>query len=150
MTEIHHQLYINASCAKVFVAISSQRGLSKWWGDTNDIRTDFGALLPFIIEDGTIQTLKIIDAKLAQSLAWKCVEGSSDWLDTDILFQLNKEGLGTTVHFRHTGWKRNNEQYACANYLWSRRLSYLKELCETGETSSGYLEEIQQRNKTNI
>ncbi len=144
MIEIHHQLYIAAPCSKVFVAISSQIGLSKWWGDTKDIRTDFGALLPFSLANGTIQILKIIDVKLAEQLVWECVEGSSEWLGTNIMFQLKKKDSGCVLCFKHIGWVGSNEAYASANYLWSRRLSYLKEVCETGKISKNYLEELKE------
>ncbi len=146
MIEIHHQLYIHASCAKVFVAISSQKGLSKWWGDTGDIRTDYGALVPFCSVDGKIQTLKIMDAKLTQSLIWNCVDGCPEWKGTEITFDLTKEENGTLLSFKHSGWLNYNDIYARTNYHWSRRLSYLKELCETGKISDNFLQEMDSLN----
>ncbi len=142
MLDIHHQLYINAPCSKVFVAISSQHGLSKWWGDTKDLRTDFGAMIPFMSNDQSVQTLKIVDAKIAEYLIWKCVAGSDHWLGTEIMFQLKPEGKGTKLCFKHSGWSKSDDNYAAVNFLWSRKLIFLKALCETGKIAPDYLQEL--------
>ncbi|MBD3289440.1 hypothetical protein GF337_11610 [candidate division KSB1 bacterium] len=36
---------------------------------------------------------------------WACVDGHDEWIDTQITFELRKDGDKTKVCFSHYGWK---------------------------------------------
>jgi uncharacterized protein YndB with AHSA1/START domain len=47
MTTLYHQVWIDASPAKVYEAISSETGIGCWWDEPRAVRSDAATILEF-------------------------------------------------------------------------------------------------------
>jgi len=66
---------------------------------------------------------------------WLCVDGSKEWIGTELTFDLKHQDGSTVVMFAQRGWKEQVEfmHYCCTK--WGTFLVGLKSLCETGKGS---------------
>ena len=154
MPGIHHALLIGASVEKVFHAITSQEGLSAWWTPKATAKAEINSIARFPFGDGYFKEMKITELSRFDLVKWNCVEGTGEWIGTNISFQLlpgDKEMLlksypemlgqieqqrndkGTLLIFNHDDWKEHTLMFAECSYTWGQFLRSLKLLCETGK-----------------
>jgi hypothetical protein len=65
--------------------------------------------------------------------SWRVKEGPSEWIGTDIEFDLKEEGGQTTVLFGHRNWKEPVEFMAHCSMKWATFMLSLRDLVETGK-----------------
>ena len=71
-------------------------------------------------------TFEVIERSPAQ-IAWRCVDGPPDWIDTRITYAIKPRGDGgTTLLFSHEGWRQENEFMNGCSTNWAAYLMSLK------------------------
>jgi hypothetical protein len=56
----------------------------------------------------------------------------TDWVNTEVGFELLESQEGTIVRFFHRGWQEESEHFCISNYCWGQLLGGLKDYVETG------------------
>jgi uncharacterized protein YndB with AHSA1/START domain len=128
MPDILHRVGINSTPKKVFEALSTIEGLSRWWitDAAGDARR--GEIILFGFAD-----MKVVELKRNKLVKWKCVRGPKEWVGTDLTFQLKPKKGQTFVLFKHANWKEPVEfMYHCST-KWATFLLSLKNWVERDE-----------------
>jgi uncharacterized protein YndB with AHSA1/START domain len=137
METIFHQVWIKADKEKIFEALTTQKGLSDWWGNAGETKLETGFVIEF--HHSTKIEMKITEFIPGKYLAWECISKidspdnpGSEWFGTKISFRLQQKNGFINLNFRHSRWVSQSEFFGVCNYHWARHLSILKHLCETG------------------
>ena len=129
MVDILHRVGIGAPIEKVYETLTTLEGHRGWW-DAN-ATGDAG-------EGGVLTFFKHFDFKVVETthnalVKWKCVKGSEEWLNTEVVFQLVHKLDQTFVVFTHAGWAKPVEFMHHCSTKWATFLLSLKALVETGK-----------------
>ncbi len=125
MPDILHRVGVDAPPQRVFEALTTLDGLRRWWiadatGDPSAGGTiDFGFC-----------RMHVLEAKPAQFVRWRCVEGPDEWVGTEVTFSLTwKEGQ-TFVVFTHSRWREPVEFMHHCSTKWATFLLSLRDMLE--------------------
>jgi uncharacterized protein YndB with AHSA1/START domain len=132
MTEIRHNVVIKASPEKIYEALTTQNGLSKWWTTQTTAEPSLGFINTFTFGN-FVNKMEVATLDPNVRVEWNCVDSIEEWIGTKIHFDLQKQVDKTLLRFGHTGWKEVTDMYANCNYDWAQFLKSLKLLCETGK-----------------
>lgn len=138
---------VEQSPEEVFAAINNVRG---WWSEEIDGSTDeLGAEFTYRYQDVHRCTLKITELVPGQKVVWHVVDNyfnfvkdQSEWIGTDIVFEIYREGIQTEVCFSHVGLVPAHECYDVCEEGWGFALSSLRNLITTGKGQPNPSEEI--------
>ncbi len=136
MADILHRISIDAEPAVVRELVSTKQGLEDWWTAHPTGGTDRlgGRMLVNFGRPDPAAVMEVID-DTAERVVWRCVEGPSDWIGTEIAFKLfPTAGGGTTLLFTHSGWREPSEFMAGCSTNWGAYLTSLK----TGAEGAGF------------
>ena len=134
MADILHKIEIKASRARIYDALTTAEGLSSWWTRGTKAEPTVGAVAEFPFRDGTfVQKMRIVDLQPGRRVAWVCIAGMDDWMNTEISFDLSDEGDQTCVRFAHKGWPESPDFRAHCSYRWAYFLRSLKLVMQTGK-----------------
>lgn len=120
-TDFSHSMTLDAASEKVFNAILDVRS---WWsGRIDGIPDRVGARFGYRYADLHDSTQQVITIVPKQKIVWRVidshlsfVEKKDEWNGTDIVFEIERFRLHTTLTFTHTGLRRSLECYeACAS-----------------------------------
>jgi uncharacterized protein YndB with AHSA1/START domain len=136
MAIIYHQVVIKANRSKIYEAITTQGGLSRWLTPDCVVKPEVGFMNEFRIGTEAHHRMKVVLLQSGHSVEWKCMNQHDDWSGTQLSFHLTEKGGQTCLDFKHTGFSSENEAYAASNYRWAGFLTSLKVYCEAGETQS--------------
>jgi len=128
MPDILHRVGIKIPADKVFQALTTLEGLSRWWisGATGD--PEQGGLLLFGFVD-----MRVIELKPGRLVRWECVRGPEEWLGTQITFNLKPTQDQTFVLFTHANWREPVEFMHHCSTKWATFLLSLKDWLERDE-----------------
>lgn len=137
MFQIAHRIGIAAEPSAVFAAIDSTEGLSRWWTEEVEGECAVGGRVTFTFRkiSGEILgqfVMEVTRLTEPEQIEWKCVEGPSDWIGTEISFNLKKSGEQTIVVFAHRNWREMADHLAHCSTKWATFLLSLRGLLETG------------------
>jgi uncharacterized protein YndB with AHSA1/START domain len=132
MADILHRVGIKASRAKVYEALSSQKGLAGWWPRHTKATPEAGAVNEFRFGELGFNHMKITELTPGTRVRWICVDGAQEWIGTDVSFDLKQQNGLTILLFAQRGWKDPVEFMHYCSTKWARYLLSLKALCETG------------------
>ena len=131
MPEIKHNVIIKAIPEKVYEAITTQEGLANWWAKQTIAKPEVGFVNIFTF--GTFRNeMKVTILNPNEKVEWKCINSIEEWIDTNILFDLEEKEGRTLLRFTHSGWRAVTDTFAGCNYDWGRFMTSLKLFCETG------------------
>jgi hypothetical protein len=133
---------------QVFGAINNVRG---WWsqaveGDTNRL----GAEFDYHYQDLHRAKFKITEFVPGQKVVWHVLDNyfnfikdKTEWIDTDVVFEIVPKGDKTEVRFTHVGLVPGYECYdVCSNAWGSYITRSLHDLITTGKGQPNPIEEI--------
>jgi hypothetical protein len=129
MADILHRISIDADPALIRELVSTKQGIEDWWtgqpaGGTD--RLGGRMLIYFGRSDRSAVAVEVTEDS-PERVAWRCVEGPSDWVGTEISFRLDATGDGgTTLLFTHGGWRETSDFMAHCSTSWSSYLVSLK------------------------
>lgn len=119
MYSIKHLFHVDAPKQKVFEAISTIDGLSKWWTLETSGNADVGGIIRFRF--GNMGPDMRVTAKQAhEKITWECIAASLGWVGHTFLFDLDENEGKTRVRFSHDGWKETDDFYAACCFSWGR------------------------------
>ena len=152
MATLYHEVWINASTAKVYRAISTADGVSGWWDKQTAVQTDQGIVLEHNPgpEHGVVK-MKVLDLTQDKRVEWECISThphsspASAWTGTHVIFDIRRRSVPpwarervdmAILNFRHSGWDENSEYFGFCNFAWGQVLRKLKETCEARSCGS--------------
>jgi uncharacterized protein YndB with AHSA1/START domain len=129
MPNILHRLTIDAPPERVHDLAATREGIQLWWTSRKVAGDDsVGGRLAVHFSDGdrAAAVFEVLERE-PRRIAWRCVEGPEDWLDTRIVFTLEpRADGGTTLLFAHEGWREENELMHGCSTNWGAYLMSLK------------------------
>ncbi|WP_340677335.1 SRPBCC domain-containing protein [Paraglaciecola sp.] len=133
MYAINHRVGIKTSSEKVYEALTTDDGLTRWW--TNDISGagNIGSIIQFRFNGGgpDFAVTELIPDK---TVRWKHTGSAPEaWIGTEILFQLQVDDNQTFVRFTHSNWKEESDFMAHCSTKWAVFLISLKDALETNQ-----------------
>jgi uncharacterized protein YndB with AHSA1/START domain len=137
MPNIVHRLTIDASPERVHQLAASREGIQQWWTGHPVIGEDqIGGRLSVSFRDtGEAAAVFEVLERSPDQIAWRCIAGPKDWLDTRVTFVLKPRGAaGVTLLFCHAGWRHENEFMNGCSTNWAAYLMSLK----SGAEGSGF------------
>ncbi len=139
---------VDQTPAEVFAAINNPRG---WWSEEIEGDTDkLGAEFKYHYKDVHIAAFKITEFVPSQRVVWHVVNNhfnfikdNSEWVDTDIVYEIVPKDGKTEVRFTHVGLVPDYECYeVCANAWGTYITRSLHDLITTGKGQPNPIEEV--------
>lgn len=133
MFDILHRVGVKAPPRDVYDALASRERLAAWWtGDTRG-QPEPGGLIHFQFGDRGFFDMKVLEQVPAQRVVWEVAAGPAEWVGTQVHWNLAPVEGGTTIRFRHQGWREPVDFMAHCSTKWATFLMSLKSLLETGK-----------------
>ena len=132
---INHQVGVKASPEAVYKALTEIDTLARWWTtDTRGSAKKVGDTIEFWFAD----SCQKFDVKLlepAKRVVWKSPrgQGSDEWEDTEVSFDLSTDDKQTFIQFRHSGWRASTDFQGHCSMRWAVFLLSLKDVMERGK-----------------
>ena len=133
MVDILHRVGINASASDVFDSITKIDRLGAWW--THDVtgQTEVGDVIHFQFGDRGFFDMKVLELNPGKRVVWEVANGPNEWIGTKIIWDLMSHEEGTTILFKHQGWREPIEFMHHCSTKWATFLLSLKAMLETGK-----------------
>jgi uncharacterized protein YndB with AHSA1/START domain len=138
-TDVHHQVLVNAPVARVYAAIATADGISRWWDKQTERQTDHGMVLDHSPgpEHGVV-SLRVVALVPNQRVEWECISThpasspASVWTGTHFIFEMAERGSHTTLlDFRQTGYDKRSRYFDANRDAWRQVLENLKRVVES-------------------
>jgi uncharacterized protein YndB with AHSA1/START domain len=129
MPNILHRLTIDAPPERVHELAATTEGIQRWW-TTRPVTGDdaVGGRLGVYFGDREkpAAVFEVLD-RSPQRIVWRCLDGPPDWRETHVVLALSpRADGGTTLRFRHEGWRRETELMKGCSTNWAAYLMSLK------------------------
>jgi hypothetical protein len=133
---------------EAFEAINNVRG---WWSKEIEGDTDRpGAEFKYHYQNVHRCTLKITEFVPGKRVVWHVVdnyfnfvEDQDEWVGTDVVFEITRQGDKTEVHFTHVGLVPAYECYGICSDAWGLYITRsLRDLIATGKGQPNPIEEV--------
>lgn len=134
MPDIYHLVTIKAAKETIYIAVTTQQGLSQWWLPDTIAKAEVGFVNEFGVGSKFINKMKVIDLQPNKRVEWECLNDSDEWTGTHISFDIEENDGTCYLHFKQAGWKTQTEFFGNCNFHWARHLIMLKHYCETGQS----------------
>jgi hypothetical protein len=135
--DIVHELTIAAEPKAVFEALTTARGLARWWdpGCATDLEADATLTLPLAGGDITVRVGLLEAPELVQ---WEVTEGPREWAGTTVAIRIEEleadvaggAGPVSLLNFWHGGWPYEDGLMPKASFDWALRLAALRDVAE--------------------
>jgi uncharacterized protein YndB with AHSA1/START domain len=143
MTGIQHDtstgytadLAIGAPAESVFAAISTVRGLGRWWTPDTSGSAGPGGELRFAFAGHGIAMMRVEDLAAPALVRWACLRhsGLPEWAQTEVTFRLTAVSpAATRLEFTHAGLRPGLDCYRLCSAGWDHYLASLAAYAETG------------------
>ena len=133
MAEIIHRVGIASPVSKIYNALTTDEGLSRWWTTDTSGAGDVGSIIKFRFGGGG-PDFEVIELQTDSLVRWRhSGDMPGDWMGTEVSFQLKPEGRQTFVRFAHSNWKEPSDFMAHCSTKWAVFLLSLKDAIETGK-----------------
>lgn len=138
MTEINHEIKIQAARDSVFNAMTTLDGLKSWHTANIEGNPQSNGTLTIKAAGKPTFKWKIVNTE-PEKLTWECIEGPGDSVGTQAIFKLSKtDDAKTLVECRHVGWPGTHDNFRKCNTLWAIILYHLKNYVETGKVNPAF------------
>jgi uncharacterized protein YndB with AHSA1/START domain len=133
MYDIRHRIGVEATTATVYEQVATIDGLRHWWTTDTRGRAAVGERIDFHFGGpDRYMTMEVLELDPAQRVAWRCVAGPDEWLDTTITFDLADTDGETILRFTHAGWREPVDFMGHCSSKWGSYLLSLKHGIEAG------------------
>ncbi len=132
MYSILHRVGVHAPPRDVYDALASRDRLAAWWTDDTRGVPQPGGIIHFRFGDRGFFDMKVLEQVPEKRVVWEVTDGPAEWIGTRVAWALSPEGTGTTIRFRHEGWREPVDFMAHCSTKWATFLMSLKSLVETG------------------
>jgi uncharacterized protein YndB with AHSA1/START domain len=131
MSDILHEIHIDAPASKVYSALATVPGLAGWWTTTTGGESSVGKTVEFRFNKHVVP-MRVDEMSTDKRVAWQCQEIDTDWAGTKVTFDLTEDNGRTRLLFGHREWKKANDFYAHCTMKWATFLLSLREYVERG------------------
>jgi uncharacterized protein YndB with AHSA1/START domain len=129
---IIHTVDIQAKADAVFQALTTEKGLARWWTTRVKAEPRVGSVIAFIFEDGFGPQMKVTQLEAPRLVTWECVDGHEPWSGNTFRFEIVVR-TGSRLRFRQEYSRElSDDQYGVYNYNWGYYLESLRLYCSTG------------------
>jgi hypothetical protein len=137
---------VNQSPEEVFRAVNNVRG---WWaGEITGSTDELGAEFTYRYKDVHRTTQKITEFVPGKKVVWHVseaqvnfVKNKTEWVDTEVVFEIARKGDKTELHFTHVGLVPAFECYDGCSGAWGFYINdSLRSLITTGKGSPNEME----------
>jgi uncharacterized protein YndB with AHSA1/START domain len=119
MSSYQCKVHFQSAPEAVYAAITTPEGLRGWWTTDCDVNSDLGGVHTFRFEGVVFNSMQVVELVPNESVHWKCVEGWSEWLDTEVFFTLSASADGgTDLTFEHRGLTPSLKCYKMCSNGW--------------------------------
>ena len=138
MINIVHRIGIKSPAKQVYNALSTVKGLAHWWTENVEGDEKIGGKIVFRFfshsgkEIGKM-AMEVQELSPEKYVRWRCVEGPTEWIGTDVTFELSRQDDQTIIIFGHRNWREEVEFTAHCSMKWAVFLLSLREYVETGK-----------------
>jgi uncharacterized protein YndB with AHSA1/START domain len=138
MVDIIHRIGIKAPLAKTYEALATVEGVAGWWTKETTGASKPGGTMKFVFrgpagdEKGKME-FEVLKLNPNQEVHWRCTAGPTEWLGTDVTFNLSQNGEYTEILFGHRNWREASEFTAHCSMKWATFMLSLRQLVETGK-----------------
>lgn len=132
MSDIRHEINIQAPPQTVYEALTTQEGLQNWWTVDTQALPEVGSLAVFgFFNRSTVFRMRIDELIPEKRVKWSCEGDVDEWIGTEIQFDLESdEGAGSKMRFQHKNWRSMEGIYAQCNTTWGNLMFRLKAFAE--------------------
>lgn len=129
---------VDASPEEAFAAVNNVRG---WWSGEIEGRTDqLGAQFTYRYKSLHRTTQQITELVPGKKIVWHVIDSyigfvqhKTEWVDTDVVFEITRRGQQTELRFTHVGLVPTIECYGGCSGAWGFYIQEsLRELIATG------------------
>jgi len=132
MHAIRHRIGVEAPVDTVFEQVATIDGLRQWWTTDTRGRSVVGDTVGFHFGERGFMTMRVLELESDNRVAWTCVDGPEEWIDTTISFDLTQTDGETVLNFVHAGWREPVEFMGHCSSKWGSYLLSLKHGLEDG------------------
>lgn len=133
MATIYHRVKIRTDkISKVYDSITTEEGLRNWWTEHTEVKPEVGSIATFRFTPDYHKEMRIDQLVKDKQVAWSCVHGDKEWVNTKLTFDLKQDGEFVVVDFRHSHWNEQTEMFGRCSFHWALYMKSLKDLVETG------------------
>jgi uncharacterized protein YndB with AHSA1/START domain len=141
MTDLNHNIPINASPAKVYATIATQTGMQGWWTKDTVMAPKVGGNAEFGFDKrGMVFRMTIDDLKPNQTVRMTCSGDQPEWAETTLEWTIEPTPEGSLLHFVHRGWRGTTPFCSSCNSMWGHLMFRLKACAETGKPDPQWTE----------
>jgi uncharacterized protein YndB with AHSA1/START domain len=138
MVDILHRIGTKAPLSKVYRAVSTVEGVAGWWTPDTSGSSQVGETIKVRFrspagEELDTMTFQVTALEPDKKVQWRCIEGPEEWVGTDVVFDLHRDGEYTILLFGHRNWREAVEFTHHCSTKWAVFMMSLKELVETGK-----------------
>jgi uncharacterized protein YndB with AHSA1/START domain len=138
MPDIIHRIGIKASASSVYKAVSTIDGLAHWWTEEVEGEEQPKGKIQFTFRSDTgdikgKMVMEVQELNPQKKVQWRCVEGPTEWIGTNISFDLSEQNGQIIIIFGHRNWREAVEFMAHCSMKWAVFLLSLREYVETGK-----------------
>jgi uncharacterized protein YndB with AHSA1/START domain len=132
MPQMLHEIDIAASPARVYEALTTQKGVRSWWTAGTVMDEHVGGKADFGFDGGAVVfRMKIVELTPGKRVVWACVGGDNpEWKGTRLSWDISKAGRGSLLRFTHARWRKASHMFAICNSTWGELVHRLKATCE--------------------
>ena len=130
--DIHHDLPIDASAAKIFESISKPNHLENWWPLRCSGKPEKGAVYNFYFTPDYDWFAEVILCEPDSAFHLKMTKSDADWDPTTFGFDIEQRNTGVLLKFWHKGWPERNAHFRRSSFCWAMLLNGLKNYLEKG------------------
>jgi uncharacterized protein YndB with AHSA1/START domain len=134
VTDVVHEISINAPPERVFDAISTTDGIRGWWADdaVYDGKLAGKAQVKFGRPPAALTMETTVFCK-DEEILWRCLNGPPDWIGTNVSWLLESDADGgTRVRLQHSNPRAGAAGPPDQDAIWRELLAGLKQYVEGG------------------
>ena len=138
MVDIVHRVAVRAPIDKVYAAVATTQGVAGWWSHqtSGDSKPGGHIEVGFSKPNGEAlgaMGMTVTTQEPDREVVWRFDAGPPEWMGTDAVFTLSRDGDYTVVLFRHANWREQVEFMAHCSTKWATFLLSLRDYVETGK-----------------
>jgi uncharacterized protein YndB with AHSA1/START domain len=135
MADILHRIGIDSSSSKIYEALTTNEGLSRWWTADTRGAGDVGSVIEFWFA-ATCVRFELVELQPGSVVRWRHTgDTPAGWMGTEVSFHLQTDDRQTIVLFAHANWREPSDFMAHCSTKWATFLMSLKNAIETGHGS---------------
>jgi uncharacterized protein YndB with AHSA1/START domain len=141
MTDLLHNVPINAAPEKVYATIATQAGMQGWWTRDTTMAAEVGGKAEFGFEKrGMVFRMVVDELKPSRSVRLTCSGDHPEWAGTTLEWKIEPTPAGSVLRFIHRGWREPTDFAASCNSMWGNLMFRLKTYAETGRPNPQWTE----------